>query len=286
MNRTIFKDVPATHWARGYIAVATQSTTSGSGENASTTPGIIRGDAYGNFNPDRAITYAEAITILVRILGYGDSDVGMVWPSGYLAKADELALSDGVRLAAGDTITRGQTALLMENLLFIDTKGSDKEYLTNLACTITDETIVFDVAAIAPDGSAGVKVSEDKVYKTDHAPFSDDLVGRRAKLMLDKDEKIVAVQPSENGTQQVVGILSMAYDSMKVSGGGTVDIDEPEKTEVWQDGKATTYDKVYLSGLAARDPGGVAVLRRRRAGIYLCAHRGRKDGQLHHGGEE
>ena len=60
MNRTIFKDVPATHWARGYIAVATQSTTSGSGENASTTPGIIRGDAYGNFNPDRAITYGQA----------------------------------------------------------------------------------------------------------------------------------------------------------------------------------------------------------------------------------
>ena len=166
----------------------------------------------------------------------------------------------------------------MENLLFIDTKGSDKEYLTNLACTITDETIVFDVAAIAPDGSAGVKVSEDKVYKTDHAPFSEDLVGRRAKLMLDKDEKIVAVQPSENGTQQVVGILSMAYDSMKVSGGGTVDIDEPEKTEVWQDGKATTYDKVYLSGLAA---GTQAVLQYSAAGeleyIFVRTAAGRTD---------
>ena len=86
--------------------------------------------------------------------------------------------------------------------------------------------------------------------------------------MLDKDEKIVAVQPSENGTQQVVGILSMAYDSMKVSGGGTVDIDEPEKTEVWQDGKATTYDKVYLSGLAA---GTQAVLQ--SWNISLCAPR-------------
>ena len=31
MNRTIFKDVPATHWARGYIAVATQSTTAAPG---------------------------------------------------------------------------------------------------------------------------------------------------------------------------------------------------------------------------------------------------------------
>ena len=141
------------------------------------------------------------------------------------------------------------------------------------------------MAAIAPDGSAGVKVSEDKVYKTDR-PFSDDLVGRRAKLMLDKDEKIVAVSPPENGTQQVVGILSMAYDSMKVSGGGTVDIDEPEKTEVWQDGKATTYDKVYLSGLAA---GTQAVLQYSAAGeleyIFVRTAVGRT-GQLHHGGEE
>ena len=70
----------------------------------------------------------------MRILGYGDSDVGMVWPSGYLAKADELALSDGVRLAAGDTITRGQTALLMENLLFIDTKGSPARHLLSHHC--------------------------------------------------------------------------------------------------------------------------------------------------------
>ena len=34
MNRTVFRDVPSTHWARGYIAVATQGSTSGSGESA------------------------------------------------------------------------------------------------------------------------------------------------------------------------------------------------------------------------------------------------------------
>ena len=113
MNRTVFQDVPSTHWARGYIAVATQGTTTGSGDTAVTTPGIIRGDAYGNFNPDRAITYGEAVTILVRILGYGDSDVGMVWPDGYLAKADELEITEGLNLTANYTITRGQAALMM-----------------------------------------------------------------------------------------------------------------------------------------------------------------------------
>lgn len=250
MNRTVFQDVPSTHWARGYIAVATQGTTTGSGDTATTTPGIIRGDAYGNFNPDRAITYGEAVTILVRILGYGDNDVGMVWPDGYLAKAAELEITKGLNLNADSTITRGQAALMMENLLF--TNGKDgKQYLTTLGCTITDETILFDVATTAPDGSSGVKVSQDKVYKTDHAPFSDDLVGRRAKLLLDKDEKIVDIQPSTSGTQKVVTIQSLEYDSMEISGGASIAIDEPKDTVVWKDGKETKYEDIYLSGLAA-----------------------------------
>ena len=250
MNRTVFQDVPSTHWARGYIAVATQGTTTGSGDTAVTTPGIIRGDAYGNFNPDRAITYGEAVTILVRILGYGDSDVGMVWPDGYLAKADELEITEGLNLTANDTITRGQAALMMENLLFTNSKEG-KEYLTTLGCTITDETILFDVAATAPDGSSGIKVAQDKVYKTDHAPFSDDLVGRRAKLVLDKDEKVVDIQTSTSGTQKVITIQSLDYDAMKISGGSSISIEEPKNTVVWKDGKETTYEELYLSGMAA-----------------------------------
>ena len=250
MNRTVFQDVPSTHWARGYIAVATQGTTTGSGDTATTTPGIIRGDAYGNFNPDRAITYGEAVTILVRILGYGDSDVGMVWPDGYLAKAAELEITKGLNLSADSTITRGQAALMMEHLLFTNGKNG-KQYLTTLGCTITDETILFDVSATAPDGSSGVKVSQDKVYKTDHAPFSDDLVGRRAKLLLDKDEKIVDIQPSTSGTQKVVTIQSLDYDAMKISGGASVSIEKPKDTVVWKDGKETKYEELYLSGLTA-----------------------------------
>ena len=250
MNRTVFRDVPSTHWARGYIAVATQGSTSGSGESAVTTPGIIRGDAYGNFNPDRAITYAEAITILVRILGYGDSDVGMVWPNGYLAKADELGLTEGVSLTANDTVTRGQTALLMENLLFADNKEGEA-YLTILGCTISDETILFDLNATTPDGASGVKVSQDQIYRTDHVPFSQDLVGRQAKLVLDADEKVIAIQPSEEGTYRVVTIQSLSYDGIRATGGETVAVSDPENTPVWRNGQSSSYEEAYLNGIAA-----------------------------------
>ena len=264
MNRTVFKDVPSTHWARGYIAVATQTTQSDSDSGKSFTPGIIRGDAYGNFSPDRPITYAEAVTILVRILGYGDSDVGMTWPTGYLSKASELDLTDGVTLSASDSVTRGQTALMMENLLFIAPKNSKEEYLTTLGCKIADETIIYAVDATAADGSIGVGVPGDKVYKTDHAGFSSDLVGRRAKLVLDEDEKVLAIQPSTNGTQKVVSILSLGYDSMKVSGGAAVSIDKPKAAKVYQDGKEeTTYEQMYLKGTAV---GTQAVLQYSAAG--------------------
>ena len=107
------------------------------------------------------------------------------------------------------------------------------------------------MAATAPDGSSGIKVAQDKVYKTDHAPFSDDLVGRRAKLVLDKDEKVVDIQASTSGTQKVITIQSLDYDAMKISGGSSISIEEPKDTVVWKDGKETTYEELYLSGMAA-----------------------------------
>ena len=52
-TRTIFSDVTATHWARGYINLAA------SGEKA-----IISGKGNGKFDPNSNITWAEALTIL------------------------------------------------------------------------------------------------------------------------------------------------------------------------------------------------------------------------------
>ena len=71
------------HWARGYINLAVSVDVGGSaGEDGETTGGVklIRGMADGTFQPDRAITYAEAVTILMRVLGYSDTDAGRTGP--------------------------------------------------------------------------------------------------------------------------------------------------------------------------------------------------------------
>ena len=54
---TNFSDVAANHWASGYINVAAQY-------------GYINGYPDGRFAPEATVTYAEAVTMAIRVLGY------------------------------------------------------------------------------------------------------------------------------------------------------------------------------------------------------------------------
>lgn len=101
---TKFKDVKGTHWASGYINVAAESK-------------LIKGYPGGTFKPENNVTYAEAITILVRALGYGDEvDSQGTWPQNYLAKAAELGITGGITLDNPSAkATRGDIAILTWN---------------------------------------------------------------------------------------------------------------------------------------------------------------------------
>ena len=51
--------------------------------------GLIKGYPDGTFKPANQVSYAEAITMLVRALGYKDEFLSGQWPANYLAKAGE-----------------------------------------------------------------------------------------------------------------------------------------------------------------------------------------------------
>ena len=63
---TIYPDVKPSHWAAAYINMAAK------GKNA------ISGYSDGKFYPDRTVTLGQAATILLRVLGYKDENVGGV----------------------------------------------------------------------------------------------------------------------------------------------------------------------------------------------------------------
>lgn len=105
--RTSFSDdASIAPWARGAVYLATSS-------------GIINGYPDGTFRPNNPVTTAEALTMLVRALGfktYAESKGG--FPAGYLIAAQELGLDDGLTLAdANLPMQRWEMAVALVNAL-------------------------------------------------------------------------------------------------------------------------------------------------------------------------
>lgn len=97
---TAFSDVPASHWATGYINVAQSN-------------GIIKGYPDGTFKPEANVSYAEVATMLVRALGY-EPDVKGSWPTGHIAKAVQLGLTSNTDFQANAPATRGDVAIMTD----------------------------------------------------------------------------------------------------------------------------------------------------------------------------
>ena len=112
-----YPDVPQTHWAASYIKVATDM-------------GLVQGDLSGQFNPDREITLAEGVTMVLRLLGYEDSDFVGTWPAGQMAQYRALELDEGIACGQNESMTRQNAQTLFTNLMF--TKNKAGAYYLNV----------------------------------------------------------------------------------------------------------------------------------------------------------
>lgn len=82
--------------------------------------GIIEGYGDGNFGPYDGIIYQDALTMLVRTLGWNN----LKYPWGVIEQAIKLGLTDGIEgVAYTDVLTRAEVAQLIYNALFIEGKN-------------------------------------------------------------------------------------------------------------------------------------------------------------------
>lgn len=123
---TIFGDVPGSSWSSGYINVAVQ-------EGLIKGMGIING--INTFSPVENITYEQAVTIVVRALGYETlAEANGGYPNGHLLIAAQEGLLQGVNGTKGMKATRAMVAQLTFNALEVPmagTSGSNAVYLLN-----------------------------------------------------------------------------------------------------------------------------------------------------------
>ncbi len=133
VGATKYSDVPANHWASGYINVAT-------------TRGIIVGMGDGTFCPDREVTFQEAVKMMVCALGYevvANRNGG--WPAGYLIQGAAIGVTDGITGIAGtDACTRGVVAELMYNSLEINLMEEVSYSGSAVQVEETEKTFLYD----------------------------------------------------------------------------------------------------------------------------------------------
>ena len=100
------KEGEAFAWARGYV-------------NTAAAAGVIKGYPTGDFKPEKTVTYAEALTMMLRALGYGNvMEEEGTWPTNAILKARELELTDDVKYEnSSDGAVRGDIAILLWNML-------------------------------------------------------------------------------------------------------------------------------------------------------------------------
>ena len=229
-NRTIFPDVRSTHWARGYINLAV------SGENK-----IIIGTSDGTFKPDDNITYAQAITILCRMLGYSDADVGMQWPAGYLTLANENGLTKGLNVASSAAIPRSDAARLFKNLLGTDTKNGGI-YAAKLG-TASEGVMIMDVNASATDGTEGAMRTSDGVFKVKTGIVPEVFAGQKGVLVTDAKGLVITFIPGGERSETVVA-ASANTGSLTTDTGAVISI--PPATPAYTHEGKSTFGEIFI----------------------------------------
>jgi len=104
ITKSSFDDVPSSHWACGYVTKAVEL-------------GFVSGYGDGRFGPSDTLTYEQAVTVLIRMLGLADEANNQGgYPDGYISVARIGGLTNNTTVDIGKAIKRSTVAILMYNI--------------------------------------------------------------------------------------------------------------------------------------------------------------------------
>lgn len=236
-NVTKFPDVGTDHWANGYINVAVDQ-------------GIIIGDENGNFRPDDNVNYAEAMTVLVRMLGREPvAQSNGTWPTGYIVAGTQAGINKGVASHAASTpITRAVAAQLDFNALTIKMM-EQTGFGNNVSYEVVDKTILEDKLGVVKTngqlvangdtrigGGNGLKDDEvqvgDNIYKIGETN-ADKLLGYNVVIYSREDDRTgynnLLVARADSAKNSTLEINASNIHSMVMARSGSITL------KYWED---------------------------------------------------
>ena len=177
-TKSKFKDMEG-HWSIPYVEYASGS-------------GIINGYEDGSFQPEKSVSYAEAVKMIVCALGYGSVvETTNPWYQGYLNIANSIGLTKGAVGLAELPAVRGLVAQLIDNM--------------GECNTLVQNAIGPNGEIIHTQGGGGAnadKILGPDIYEGNGALigiYDNTLIGNDTRLNMGRvniDEKIFELEPS------------------------------------------------------------------------------------------
>lgn len=226
-----FSDVDVSYWGNGYI-------------NTASSHQLLVGYPDGMFCPEQTINFAEAVTVILRVLGYSSADLGDNWPYAYTTKAEGLGISSNLWQDPMTPVSRANIAVMVDRALDTYINNTKDKLITKLEITESQETVI--IATKKED----VSLSENQV-KTDIGNYTlaDSNISvpvlSKAKLMLNKDNEIIRFHVVYSPTVQEVIVDSVVENGVAysgVSGNGTLKI--KDDVAAYYKGNKQTYGEV------------------------------------------
>ena len=144
-----FSDVAAGEWYTGWV-------------NLVAGRGIISGFPDGTFRPNEKVTQAQAVTMIVKALGWGVVvDQTGTWPANYITKASELRLFKDAVDTNSELVTRGNVAIYCYNALTAKTWDVVESTDGSLTSSSKGETILAKYFSDFVNDANQMKLVED-----------------------------------------------------------------------------------------------------------------------------
>lgn len=196
-----FKDANTNwQWAWGYV-------------NCAVIMGIIKGYDDGTFGPNNPVTYAEAVTMLVRAVGGHDAQVPAgLWPYNYIFYAMDNEFIGNIEIIPNLPATRGDVARLLYLAMQINRLDKNGAPITDSAVLanriVTGTLTAYDLTGKTVN-IGGAAAIADTVYLAGAANL-DSLLQLSVVAVKDAAGKICAIGRNESA-YTVSGVFKQLY---------------------------------------------------------------------------
>ncbi|MEG2939409.1 MAG: S-layer homology domain-containing protein, partial [Oscillospiraceae bacterium] len=203
---------------------------------------IIKGYGDGTFKPGQAITYGEASTILLKLLGYETVDIGPFWPRDFVLKAQQIGLCDDMQtLAANSVISRGNAAIMLRNLMLMNKKDGTKfisgGYNPGVEGSILCAT--WETDPRLSRGQVRIYSGDKESVVTSYNDINSSLVGLRGLPVYDKNNASRLIGfVADTGGVSTMKVKSATADKIVTDQG---ELSIPRGTKVVVNGMVTDY---------------------------------------------